>query len=345
MGSLNSFVRALLSSRPGMVITLVAALIATTTIGLASAAATGVIDACVNNSSGTIKIVSATTPCSNNEIRLVWNSEGVAGPTGATGATGAAGPTGATGATGLSGATGATGSQGLTGLTGATGASGAVGPSGAQGPTGATGATGRSGADGATGATGATGQTGGTGATGPQGPAGPTGASGADGATGATGATGTGAGLTTFDGLNRLSCNTESGTPGVILITFGVSAEVGASESLTLTCETGVKFLISPDSHQFGAVLVHTTTPEFVFTVTNVGAVTSGEVLVQVNGIGFGPGATFTCPAHLAPGASCSVGVTFTAETPIAHGSLTVRSGVTNLGRADALLLGSGTLP
>ena len=103
MGSLNSFVRGLLTSKPGMVITLVAALIGTTTIGLASAAATGVIDACVNNSSGTIKIVSATTQCSNNEIRLVWNAEGSAGLPGATGATGAVGPTGATGATGPTG--------------------------------------------------------------------------------------------------------------------------------------------------------------------------------------------------------------------------------------------------
>jgi hypothetical protein len=106
MGSLKSFARSFLSSRPGMVITLVAAIIGSTAIGLAGAAATGVIDACVNNSSGTIKIVSATAQCANNEIRLVWNADGVAGatgPTGATGATGATGPTGATGATGPSG--------------------------------------------------------------------------------------------------------------------------------------------------------------------------------------------------------------------------------------------------
>ncbi|MEP6695145.1 MAG: collagen-like protein, partial [Chloroflexota bacterium] len=80
-----------------MVVTLVAALVGATAFGLATAAATGVIEACVNNSSGTIKIVSTTTQCSNNEIRLVWNSEGVAGQPGPTGPQGIAGPTGAQG--------------------------------------------------------------------------------------------------------------------------------------------------------------------------------------------------------------------------------------------------------
>src|SRR5687768_10035925 len=49
---------------------------------------------CVNNGSGTIKIVSPTTTCGNNEVPLDWNAEGPAGtggPTGATGATGAKG--------------------------------------------------------------------------------------------------------------------------------------------------------------------------------------------------------------------------------------------------------------
>ncbi len=106
MGPSGSFVRGLLSSKPGMVITLVAALVGATTIGFAAATTAGVIYACVNNSSGTIHIVSATTSCANNELLLVWNAEG---PTGAQGATGPAGPTGAQGATG---ATGATGPQG-----------------------------------------------------------------------------------------------------------------------------------------------------------------------------------------------------------------------------------------
>ena len=76
---------------------------ASLSVGLA---ATGVIDACVNNSSGTIKIVSAPTQCSNNEIRLVWNADGVAGPTGPEGPTGPTGPQGLAGATGPQGPAG-----------------------------------------------------------------------------------------------------------------------------------------------------------------------------------------------------------------------------------------------
>ena len=160
MGFLHSFVRGLLSSKPGMVVALVAALIATTSIGLASAAATGVIDACVNSSSGELKIVGAGETCKNNWIKLQWNAQGLPGATGATGATGL---TGATGATGQSGSQGPTGPMGASGATGATGSDGATGATGLQGPAGGTGASG---------ATGPAGPQGQTGATGPQGPAG-----------------------------------------------------------------------------------------------------------------------------------------------------------------------------
>lgn len=142
--------RALLRSRLAMAIMVAAAIIGTSTVGLATAVTTGLIYACVNNSSGTIKVVSATTSCATNEIQLVWNAEGVTGPVGPTGPTG---PTGATGATGAQGPTGATGPQGP------------IGPTGPQGPTGATGATGT---------TGPTGPKGDTGAQGPTGPAGAT---------------------------------------------------------------------------------------------------------------------------------------------------------------------------
>lgn len=137
-----------------MTIAMTAAIIGTSTVGLATAVTTGLIYACVNNSSGTIKIVSATTTCANNEIQLAWNAEGITGATGATGATGPMGATGQTGATGPSGATGATGE------TGATGPTGPIGPTGATGTTGATGARGATGANGAPGATGATGPAG-----------------------------------------------------------------------------------------------------------------------------------------------------------------------------------------
>ena len=100
-----------------MVITLVAALVGATTIGFAAATTAGLIYACVNNSSGSIHIVSATTTCTNNESALVWNTEG---PTGPQGATGPAGPTGSQGATGPAGVgtTGATGPSGPQGLPG-----------------------------------------------------------------------------------------------------------------------------------------------------------------------------------------------------------------------------------
>jgi hypothetical protein len=129
-----------------MAISMAAVIIATSTVGLATAVTTGMIYACVNNSSGTIKIVSATTACATNEIQLVWNVDGIAGATGPAGATGATGPTGPSGTPGATGATGATGPTGPSGTPGATGATGATGPSGPKGDTGAQGATGPAGA-------------------------------------------------------------------------------------------------------------------------------------------------------------------------------------------------------
>lgn len=52
--------------------------------------------ACVNNSSGTIKMVAASTTCGNNEVRVEWNQQGPAG------VPGAAGPAGANGLDGVS---------------------------------------------------------------------------------------------------------------------------------------------------------------------------------------------------------------------------------------------------
>src|SRR5688500_11366737 len=86
------------------------------------------IYACVNNSSGTIKIVTQIESCAAGATRYDWNSVGIQGPTGAEG------PTGATGATGAIGPTGATGPTGAEGPTGPAGASGATGGTGASGP-------------------------------------------------------------------------------------------------------------------------------------------------------------------------------------------------------------------
>jgi hypothetical protein len=82
------------------------------------------IHSCVNNSSGTIKIVSPSTTCANNEVPLDWNAEGPAG---------AQGPQGEKGDKGDTGATGPQGPQGEKGDAGAAGPPGPQGPPGAAG--------------------------------------------------------------------------------------------------------------------------------------------------------------------------------------------------------------------
>jgi hypothetical protein len=119
----------------------------------------GAVYACVNDSSGTFKIVPADTICGVNESLRLWSVIGPIGPTGPTGATGATGATGETGATGATGATGPQGPAGVDGVDGATG------PTGAQGPTGP------AGTDGLDGAIGPTGPQGIQGVPGPEGPA------------------------------------------------------------------------------------------------------------------------------------------------------------------------------
>ena len=103
---------------------LVLALVATLAFGAGSAVAAyagaspGEIYACVNNGSGTIKVIGVTATCASNEIKLQWNTQGPQGdpvppgPKGDTGATGPAGPPGAPGAEGLPGAEGPPGPQG-----------------------------------------------------------------------------------------------------------------------------------------------------------------------------------------------------------------------------------------
>src|SRR5512132_104552 len=83
-GALYSSGRALLNSRLGVVVTLVAAIIGAGSVGLAAAVTTGVIYACVNNSSGTVKIIGATDTCPSNWTLLSWGqaggTQGPAGP-------------------------------------------------------------------------------------------------------------------------------------------------------------------------------------------------------------------------------------------------------------------------
>src|SRR6266481_7003965 len=90
---------------------------------------TGVIYECVNNSSGSLKILTppypspftSATACHNNET--LYTVEGNPGSTPPAELPGATGPTGPTGPSGPTGATGPMGPQGPIGLTGATGPS------------------------------------------------------------------------------------------------------------------------------------------------------------------------------------------------------------------------------
>src|SRR5882672_2354073 len=96
-------------ARPALVIGLALALVGGSAVTFAAAASTGVIHACVNNSSGTIHVVSAADTCSTNEVALAWNQQGPKGD---------AGPQGLKGDTGAQGLKGDTGPQGPTGPAG-----------------------------------------------------------------------------------------------------------------------------------------------------------------------------------------------------------------------------------
>jgi Protein of unknown function (DUF1566) len=65
--------------------------------GLASRTEAAIINACVKQEHGEVRIVAPGTACKNNEDAVTWNSTG---DTGAPGATGPAGPAGADGAAG-----------------------------------------------------------------------------------------------------------------------------------------------------------------------------------------------------------------------------------------------------
>lgn len=182
------------------VIATLAVVLGTTTAVFAQAA-TGVVYACVNNSSGTIHIIGTTQVCSANEQLVSWNQQGLSGATGATGAAGPQGPTGAKGllwrgaydtnsAYAVDDAVVSFGSAYVAvapvpalpcttnkcpllygpGVFPAWSLLASKGDDGAPGSTGATGPAGAPGATGATGPTGPTGLTGAAGSTGPRGP-------------------------------------------------------------------------------------------------------------------------------------------------------------------------------
>lgn len=100
------------------------------------------IHACVNNSSGALRIVGSNDACRQGERALDWNIMGPQGPAGPQGVQGDPGATGAQGPQGLQGPIG------LTGLIGPIGPQGPAGPQGVQGDPGATGAQGPQGPQG-----------------------------------------------------------------------------------------------------------------------------------------------------------------------------------------------------
>src|SRR3954447_15353862 len=75
----------------------------------AAVAAGGTVYACVNNDSGTTKLVNAGDTCSANATLVSWNVVGPVGRQGVAGPAGPSGPVGPQGPIGLTGLTGAAG--------------------------------------------------------------------------------------------------------------------------------------------------------------------------------------------------------------------------------------------
>ena len=92
---------------------LVSALLAVTA-AMAAPVSTNVY-ACVNSTTGAVRIVASTSYCVAGETGMSWALVGPTGPTGPTGPAGATGPQGPTGATGPQGSAGPTGPTGPAG--------------------------------------------------------------------------------------------------------------------------------------------------------------------------------------------------------------------------------------
>lgn len=71
--------------------------------GSAMAGSTGTINACVNASSGEMKIVGPSDSCKDHETALTWDQQGPAGPQGPAGVDGVNGTNGTNGTNGVSG--------------------------------------------------------------------------------------------------------------------------------------------------------------------------------------------------------------------------------------------------
>lgn len=87
------------------------------------------IQTCVNNNTGLIRVAS-TAGCKSNETPLTWSQTGPQGPQGVPGVAGLSGPMGFPGPQGIPGPTGSTGPAGASGAAGLTGPAGPAGVSG-----------------------------------------------------------------------------------------------------------------------------------------------------------------------------------------------------------------------
>ena len=95
-----------------------------------------VLNACVSNTNGYLRIVASADDCRNSEYHISWNIQGIPGPEGPQGLQGDAGPQGEQGEPGPKGDIGLTGPQGPQGPQGETGAQGPQGVQGEQGEAG-----------------------------------------------------------------------------------------------------------------------------------------------------------------------------------------------------------------
>ncbi len=133
---------------------------------------------------------------------------------------------------------------------------------------------------------------------------------------------------------------TNSGTQsGNFTVTGGTAtAQIG----LTGIGQSPAALTINTPSHDFGSVTQGNTSPAFIFTIRNSGGTTSGIPAATITG----PNAAdfsevSNCTVALAPAATCTVSVTFTANTPNTQKTATLNVTATPGGTITADLSGN----
>lgn len=118
----------------------------------------------------------------------------------------------------------------------------------------------------------------------------------------------------------------------------------GTSKSKTLTVTPMAA--VSPTSLRFGSHVISTSSPELVVTLLNRGTMSFAVTAITLGGTGVVHFAQANdCPASLAPGETCSIGVTF---TPTSTGSKSGKLYVATSATGTPLLVslyGTGVLP